>query len=73
MADRLGWTRVWPVALLCAAALGALGGAIVFTGSVRSSVILLTAATATTVLVFVLRPFIAPGPIVHHAQELTRE
>lgn len=55
------------------AALGALGGAIVFTGSVRSSVILLTAATATTVLVFVLRPFIAPGPIVHHAQELTRE
>lgn len=54
-------------------ALGALGGAWLFTGSVRSSVILLASASASVVCVFLLRPSICPDPIVHHPAELARD
>ncbi len=43
-------------------AAGALGSAMIYDGSVRSSVILMTCAAAVTVIVFLLRPIIAPGP-----------
>ena len=53
--------------------LGALGGAMLFTGSVRNSVTLMAAASLATVLVFLLRPVICPDTIVHHPRELARD
>jgi len=50
------------------AAAGALGGALVYTGSIRHSVLLMAAASLATVAVFLLRPLICPT-VVHHAAE----
>lgn len=50
------------------AAAGALGGALIYTGSVRHSVILMTSACLATVAVFLSRPFICPT-VVHRAVE----
>ena len=50
-------------------AAGALGGALIFTGSVRYSVILMTSASLATVAVFMMRPLICPQ-VVHRASEL---
>ena len=54
-------------------ALGALGGAFVFTGGVRNSMMLMTFASLAMVSVFLLRRLICGGPIVHHAQALARD
>jgi len=54
------------------AAIGALGGAMVFTGSVRHSVILIAFAAVAVVTVFVFRPLICPD-VVHRADTLARD
>jgi DHA1 family bicyclomycin/chloramphenicol resistance-like MFS transporter len=52
---------------------GALLGAAIYDGSVRNTVIILGSAGTLTVLVFLLRPLIMRGAIVHHPQELARD
>lgn len=54
-------------------AIGALGGAWLYTGSVRSSLVLISVASALVVCVMLARPLIAPGPIAHHPDELARD
>lgn len=56
-----------------AGAAGALGGALIYDGSVRRSIIIMGVVAATTTGIFLLRPLIAPGPIVHHPDELARD
>ena len=52
---------------------GALLGALIYDGSVTNSVVIIASAGLVTSLIFVLRPFIAPGPFVHHPEELARD
>jgi DHA1 family bicyclomycin/chloramphenicol resistance-like MFS transporter len=52
---------------------GALLGAAIYDGSVRNTVIILGSAGTLTALVFLLRPLIMRGAIVHHPQELARD
>jgi DHA1 family bicyclomycin/chloramphenicol resistance-like MFS transporter len=52
---------------------GALLGAVIYNGSVRNAVIIITSAGLATSLIFLLRPLIAPGPFVHHPEELARD
>ncbi len=52
---------------------GALLGAVIYNGSVRNAVIIIASAGLATSLIFLLRPFIAPGPFVHHPEELARD
>jgi len=54
-------------------AAGALGGAMIYDGSIRNSVIIMALISAMTVGVFLARPLIAPGPLVHHPDELARD
>lgn len=54
-------------------AMGAIGGAALYDGSVRNTVIIMASAGAATTGVFFLRPLIAPGPIVDHPDELARD
>jgi len=54
-------------------ATGAMIGAAIYNGSVRNSVIIIGLAGAATSLVFAFRPLIAPGPFVHHPDELARD
>lgn len=56
-----------------AGAAGAIGGAIIYDGSVRNSVAIIALTAATTVVMFLLRPLIAPGPLVHHPDVLARD
>ena len=51
---------------------GALLGAMIYDGSVRHSVLLMATVAALVTAVFVLRPLIAPGPMLHHPDELAR-
>jgi len=52
---------------------GALLGAWIYDGSVRHSIIIMGSIGMLTVCVFLLRPLIIPGPIVHHPDELARD
>jgi DHA1 family bicyclomycin/chloramphenicol resistance-like MFS transporter len=54
-------------------ALGAVGAALIYNGSVRNTLIIMASVATLTVLVFLLRPFICTGPIVHHPGELARD
>lgn len=56
-----------------AGACGALIGAAIYDGSVRNSVLLIGGAGVAVGIVFLLRPFIAPEPLVHHPDELARD
>jgi DHA1 family bicyclomycin/chloramphenicol resistance-like MFS transporter len=51
---------------------GALIGAMLYNGSIRSSVLLMAVVAALVTTIFVLRPVIAPGPMLHHPDELAR-
>jgi MFS transporter, DHA1 family, multidrug resistance protein len=51
---------------------GALVGAAIYDGSVRNSLLILGAAAALITVTFLLRPWIAPGPLVHDPRELAR-
>ena len=52
---------------------GALAGALIYDGSVRNSVLLIGVAGVATLGTFLLRPLIAPGPLVSHADEPDRD
>lgn len=56
-----------------AGALGAMLGAWLYDGSVRNAVIIMAGAGVLTAGVFLLHPLIAPGPVVHHPDELARD
>jgi len=52
---------------------GALLAALIYDGTVRNAVIIMAGAGLLTSLIFLLRPFIAPGKFVHHPAELARD
>ena len=54
-------------------AAGALIAAVIYDGSVRNSVIIMATVGLAVTGVFLLRPFIAPGDLVHHPDELARD
>ena len=56
-----------------AGAAGALTAAIIYDGSVRNSVIIMATIGLLVTCVFLLRPLIAPGDLVHHPDELARD
>ena len=56
-----------------AGACGALLAALIYDGSVRNSVIIMATVGLVTTVIFLMRPLIAPGPFVHHPEELARE
>ena len=56
-----------------AAAGSAIFGALIYNGSVRNSVIIIGSAGVATVVIFVLKPLIAPGSFLHHPDELARD
>ncbi len=56
-----------------AGAAGAILGAAIYDGTVRNSVIIMAVVGLVTVVIFLLRPIIAPGPIVQHPKELARD
>ncbi|MDH3811535.1 MAG: multidrug effflux MFS transporter [Gammaproteobacteria bacterium] len=55
------------------AATGALVGASIYDGTVRNAVIIMAAVGLITTCIFLLRPLIAPGDLVHHPDELARD
>lgn len=55
-----------------AGATGALLAAIVYDGSITNTVIFMACAGIGVLTVFLLRPLICPGPLVHHPDELAR-
>jgi DHA1 family bicyclomycin/chloramphenicol resistance-like MFS transporter len=54
-------------------ATGALLGAAIYDGSLHNSIVIIGAAGLAVTLVFVMRPLIAPGDLVHHPDELARD
>lgn len=54
-------------------ACGALLGAMIYDGSVRNAVIIIGTASAVIVFIVLMKPVIAPGPLVHHPDELARD
>jgi len=56
-----------------AGAAGALFAALIYDGSVRNSVIIMATVGLVTTVIFLMRPLIAPGPLVHHPEELARD
>ena len=54
-------------------ATGALLGALIYDGSVRNAVIIMGVASSLIVIIVLMKPLIAPGPLVHHPDELARD
>ena len=52
---------------------GAILGAIIYDGTVAKTVTIIAGAGLVTTAIFLLRPLIAPGPFVHHPEELARD
>ncbi len=52
---------------------GALFAALIYDGTVRNSVVIMGSVSALVVVIFLLKPLIAPGPVVHHPDELARD
>lgn len=52
---------------------GALLAAVIYDGSIRNSISIIAVAGLLTTATFLLRPLIAPGPFVHHPDELARD
>jgi DHA1 family bicyclomycin/chloramphenicol resistance-like MFS transporter len=52
---------------------GALVAASIYDGTVRNSVLLIAGAGMAVAALFLLRPLIAPGDLVHHPDELARD
>ncbi len=52
---------------------GALVGAAIYDGTVRNSVLIMATAGLAVTTMFLLRPLIAPGDLVHHPDELARD
>lgn len=56
-----------------AGASGALLSALIYDGSVTNAVIIMSTVGLVTTVIFLLRPLIAPGPLMRHADELARD
>ena len=56
-----------------AGASGGLLAAVIYDGSVRNTIVIMAGVALTNTLIFLLRPLIAPGPFVHHPEELARD
>ena len=56
-----------------AGASGALLAAVIYDGTVRNAVIIMATVGLLVGCIFLLRPFIAPGDLVHHPDELARD
>jgi len=54
-------------------AAGALVGAAIYDGSVRNAVLIMGSVATAVMVIFLLRRWIAPGPLVHHPDELARD
>jgi DHA1 family bicyclomycin/chloramphenicol resistance-like MFS transporter len=54
-------------------ATGAIVGALIYDDTIRNSILLMGISGTATLSIFLLRPVIAPGPLVHHPEEPTRE
>lgn len=52
---------------------GAMLSALIYDGSVRNSVLIMATSGILTTGIFLLRPLIAPDPLVHHPDELARD
>jgi len=52
---------------------GAVLGASIYDGSVRNAVLIIGGAGIVILVIFLLRPLICRGPIVHHPEELARD
>ena len=52
---------------------GAILGASLYDGTLRNSVLIIGGAGIVMLLIFLLRPLICGGPIVHHQEELARD
>jgi len=52
---------------------GAVLGATIYDGSVRNAVLIIGGAGIVILVIFLLRPLICGGPIVHHPEELARD
>jgi len=52
---------------------GAVLGASIYDGSVRNAVIIIGGAGIVMLVIFLFRPLICGGPIVHHPEELARD
>jgi len=52
---------------------GAVLGASIYNGSVRNAVLIIGGAGIVILVIFLLRPLICAGPIVHHPDELARD
>ncbi|MDH3621152.1 MAG: multidrug effflux MFS transporter [Gammaproteobacteria bacterium] len=52
---------------------GALLAAAIYDGTVRQSVLIMAGVGLVVTCIFLLRPFIAPGDLVHHPDELARD
>ena len=52
---------------------GALIAAVIYNGSVRNAVIIMATIGLLVTCIFLLRPWIAPGDLVHHPDELARD
>jgi DHA1 family bicyclomycin/chloramphenicol resistance-like MFS transporter len=55
------------------AAGSAMVGALIYNGTVRNSILIIGTAGIAIILVFLLKPLIAPGPFQHHPDELARD
>jgi MFS transporter, DHA1 family, multidrug resistance protein len=56
-----------------AGATGAILGALIYDASVRNAVIIMAASGVLTAGVYLLRPLLAPGPLVHRDDHLARD
>ena len=54
-------------------ATGAMVGASIYNGTIRNSVIIMAIVGLATAVIFLLKPVIAPGPVIHHPDELARD
>ena len=52
---------------------GAILGATIYNGTLRNAVLIIGGARIVMLLIFLLRPLICGGPIVHHQEELARD
>lgn len=52
---------------------GALLAAVIYDGSVRQTIVIMAVVGLVITLIFLLRPLIAPGDLIHHPDELARD
>ncbi len=54
-------------------AASAIVAAAIYDGSIRNSITIIASSAALIVIIYLLKPLIAPGPLVHHPDELARD